>query len=409
MVLKGFLKAEVYEKLNADPRGIRPRDPIANIVFGTVIFPLTPVLKKAINGWFKRSYGIDTPIVLSGASRDWIAEQIMSGWRSVPDAVAFRLDGVRFDRHVRRPAIKWTHKVYHAVRGVHRDVLRFMSARERRERNVFSCLDGRVSFETEPTRTSGDDDTWLGNTLIACRMLDWMCGKLVESGCRKMYVADTSDDLMLVVPSSFASVARQIVEASAREFGFSFEVEVETRRIEDVRWSQSFVVSDGSVCRLIRDIPRTLKRAFVTDQPINDPVVRDSWLCAVGIGGLCDFGDVPVLRALFRRFLELSKGALPMALRSWDGESGTQVHRMVSAELSLNNRRPKVTQMKERLQRFLKMYREPSEEMWTSVTLTYGCSRHHLETVEAELLVLEVDGLLEVDYAQHLCGRKLYM
>lgn len=408
MVLKGFLKAEPYEKASADPRGIRPRDPVANIAFGTVTFPATPVLKRAINKWFARQYGVKAHVILSGMNRDQIADTLVRGCESVPDAVHFRLDGARFDRHVRRNPIRWTHHIYRCARGLSSDARKFMAWREQRDVNVFNCLDGQARFTTEPTRTSGDNDTWLGNTLIACKMLDYISRKLVDAGCKTFYVADTSDDLLIVVPGRFASLVRDMVSEVGLRFGFSFEVELESRHLRDVRWSQSFVAYDGGAYRLIRDIPRTLKRAFCTNQPLHDEGLRKAWLCAVAIGGLVEFGGVPVLRAMYLAFLRWSGGARPALLRTWDEEFEAKSRSLIDAERSLKGLARAVDEA-QRLARFSAYYVEPTEEMWSNVALTYSVSVAHLKAIEAELLAISFTGVAEKGYLEHDGGRRFYL
>lgn len=408
MVLRGFLKAEPYEKDSADPRGIRPRHPVANIVFGEVIFPATPILKRAINRWFQRQYGVKARVVLSGMSRDAIAKELASGCNGVEDAVHFRIDGARFDRHVRRAAIKWTHRIYRSCHGLSADAKKFMNWREQKEVNVFNCLDGQVRFTTEPTRSSGDDDTWLGNTLIACKMLDYISRKLVENGCRSFYVADTSDDMLVTVPKRYASLVRKLIGDAAVEFGFSFEVELESSKFCDVRWSQSFVAYDGGVYRLVRDIPRTLKRMGTTNQPLDNEGLRKAWLCAVAIGGLVEFGGVPVLRALFLAYLRWSGGARPAVLRTWDEEFEKRGHRLIDAERRRNGL-AKAEDERLRLERFSAYYTEPTVEMWTSVCTTYGVSVAHLRAIEDELLQISFTGVVERAYLEHGSGRRVYL
>lgn len=409
MKLRCFLKAEAYEKATADPRGIRPRHPCANIVFGQVIFPATPVLKKALNDWFRKKYGFASPIALSGMSRGEIATHLAEGIASVPDAVLVRLDGARFDRHVRRPSIRWTHNIYRAMRCP-TDALRFMAFRERNEVNIFLAADGMVRFGSEPTRCSGDDDTWLGNTLIACRIIDWWCKKLVAAGCRTLYAADSSDDMLLVVPRRFVQTVVQLVEVGAAKFGFSFEVELVSSQMSEMRWAQSVVIHDGSNYRLVRDIPRTLRRAFVTDRPIHEIAEREAWFSAVAIGGLIEYGDIPLLRALFRRLLELSNGAAPALLRSeeYRGVSGEALQALARERSRQPNGPPSQTARKERLARFLTYYREPTEETWEAVTATYGWGRRHMLEVEAELAKITIDGVEERSYDRLLVGRVLY-
>lgn len=408
MVLKGFLKAEAYEKLSADPRGIRPRHPVANIVFGQVIFPATPVLKKAINRWFRDQYGVRARVVLSGMDRCSIAKELVSGCQSIQKPVHFRIDGARFDRHVRKNALKWTHRIYRSARAVPRDTGKFMAWREQRDVNVFNCLDGQVKFVTEPTRTSGDDDTWLGNTLVACKMLDYIARKLVENGCKLFYVADTSDDMLVVVSEEFAGLVRDLINDVAQRFGFSFEVELESKNLLDVRWSQSFVAYDGTVYRLIRDIPRTLKRVFTTHQPLKDEGLRRAWQCAVAIGGLVEFGDVPVLRALYLMLLRQSGGARPCLLARWDEEFERKVHRLIDAE-RVRNGLAKAEDERRRLARFSEYYVEPTLEMWSQVCAVTGCPEVHLRAIEEELLKIPFTGVVERPYLEHWGGRRAYL
>ncbi len=68
MVVKCFLKAEPYDKLSTTDRIIRGRSPEANIVFGQIMYPLFPVLKTAIDDYFRQEYGFTGPICVTRMS-----------------------------------------------------------------------------------------------------------------------------------------------------------------------------------------------------------------------------------------------------------------------------------------------------------------------------------------------------
>lgn len=328
MTLSDWLKSEAYDKMGAYPRVIRNRSPEANIVFGMVARPLH-ALKGSINAWFKRKFGFAAPIILSGADRPTLARYAYTGIMSVGDYVILRLDGVKLDFHVEEPQIRWTQRIYRACARLIPDpverswVAFFLARRLRREKNVATVPGYRVTFTTPPRRATGDDDTWLGNTLVVSKFVEDVCTALQRAGCVSMYASVTSDDVGLVIPKSFLKFAMDLIPEAALWFGLRFRVETVSSAYQDYSWMQSHLLHDGRRLNYVRDLRRTLRRALVTDQTLDSESVRASWLCAVGIGGLIECGSVPVLRQLYLSCLIASRGATPMALRSWDQETMT--------------------------------------------------------------------------------------
>jgi hypothetical protein len=222
-----------------------------------------------------------------------------------------------------------------------------------------------------------------------------------------MYVADTSDDMGLVVPRRYLNDLKEVIGLAATHFGFSFEVEQVSDDYRRFYWMQSFLLHDAGVkTRYIRDIRRTLSRAFVTDKPIHLQAVRLAWFSAVGIGGLVECGDVPILRAVYRMFLVWGQGYLPMALETWDSENGQQVNALI-AELRLADKKDSRCQRErrnERLQRFLAYYRQPSSDLLLAVVELQGFASAEIAALENYYLNLALDeGVTElIEYSDAL-------
>lgn len=404
MILSCFLKAEVVQKLTAHPRLIRARSPEANIAFGRVIFPATPALKDAMNTWFREKYGFKAPIILSGADRDVLAAWAYDGITSVNDYVIVRVDGARFDRHVRIDALRWSHMIYRVAARKCPDVLKFFAWRLREDRNEVRVPEALITFVIDVIRASGDDDTWLGNTLIACRIIDWICDALKKAGCQSMYAADTSDDIGFAVPKPYVDLLQQLIVDAGVRFGFSFKTEVVSRDYRRFTWMQSFLVHDGRRARYVRDVRRTLSRAFVTDQKLDDVALREAWFSAVGIGGLVECGDVPILRKLYLAFLRAGRGATPAALRVWQSDySSTEVRDVIMAERVLDGvgasqrcGTPDALTREKRLQKFSSLVSPPTFEMELAICELHGWTLDQVQAIEEHLDALDLSGDFDV-------------
>lgn len=389
LVLRNFLKIEAYEKLETYPRIIRERNKKATAHFGTVIYAIQGFCKKLLDRWFKEQFGVKSKVVLSGMGRDELAAHAYAGIMSVPNFVIIRLDGVRFDFHVSKESIVWTQKIYSVVR-CSSEARNYMKWRLTSHKNYMRARDGRFKYEAPISRASGDPDTWLGNTLIACNILNKFCRDLRNAGCHHMYVADTSDDIGLAVPQEWATLAMDLIVRAGTHFGFRLEPEVVSRDYRRFSWMQSFLLYDAAKgkARYIRDIPRAMQRIFCTHKPVHNTKYYFGWCSAVGICTLFDFGDVPLLRAAGLWLLKRGRGHTPVALDRWDVD-GVTIPEVLVQEIAADAKL-KPHEMAEararRLLKFEKLFAEPSIDMYVAVAHLYGWTREFLDLVESELL-----------------------
>lgn len=317
-VLQNHIKNEPYAKSTAHPRMIRAYDPAVNIVFGTISYGLTAVLKDAINSYVSDKFDFPAPILLSGTNRDVQARTIMRSYealcaRTNEPIVIIQLDGNRYDYHVGREAMEWTHKIYQCAPSDYKNQLRdYFRSRERKEKNVIRTNDALITYFSKPQRASGSNDTWLGNTLIACKMIVAVCDLLWRNGCRVMQSFDNSDDIRFLLPKSFLQMFSDAFTRIALEHGFRFEVEAVTEDPRRFLWMQSHLYYDGQKFQLVRDIRRAMTRDMCSARNFADKDYYYGWLAAVGYGGLITFGNVPILSAMYDCMWRNSRGYVPL-------------------------------------------------------------------------------------------------
>lgn len=332
--LSDFVKDEPQMKPDANPRMIRGRSPIMNIIFGTIIFAITPIVKDTINRHFIREYDFPSPILVCGENRDALAAHLGHAAETIQsrcnEPISYvRIDGKRYDFHVSASAIDFTQKVYSKVNTPLKRILdAFYRYRLGPELNRGRTVDALITFRTKPQRDSGDDDTFLGNCIIACKMIDEMCSLLRVQGCRYMYASDNSDDIGFMLPTRYVSTLRHIISDVAMRHGFRFEVEVVSQDYRRYSWMQSHLIYDSGRYRLIRILRRALRRDFMSSKPLRDEQYYYSWLAAVGLGGVITFGDVPILGRMYWCMFRCSRGAKPISLEDdywWGVEAYSEI------------------------------------------------------------------------------------
>lgn len=358
--LRNFLKVEAYNKPTAHPRMIRSYDEGINIIFGTICFPLATVLKENINDYVSENFNFPSPMVLSGGSRDLQASHIINAYNSLTarthePIVIVVLDGNRYDYHVGVEALRWTHKIYLAAPSDWTHQLQaYFKARERPEKNIVRCNDALVMYKSDPQRSSGSDDTWLGNTLIACKLIVEVVDVLYKEGCVVIQAFDNSDDVRFMLPQSWLARFQQVFLNVATNYGFRFEVEKVTTNIREFLWMQSHVLYDGKKYRLIRDVRRAMTRDFCTPKRLIDEEYYYGWLAAVGLGGLITFGDCPILGAMYDCMWRHSRGYQPAQDVMTEYWWGTDAIKEIGEYGLMLSRLP----AKQRLEQFSKKYEE---------------------------------------------------
>jgi hypothetical protein len=86
------------------------------------------------------------------------------------------------------------------------------------------------------------------------------------------------------------------------EMGFRMVAEEPVYDLHKIEFCQMHPIEIGSTCRMVRNIPTSLRKDTMTVHNLTDPVHREKWCTAVGTGGLWLNGGVPVLQDMYRTY-----------------------------------------------------------------------------------------------------------
>nr|UUW21077.1 MAG: RNA-dependent RNA polymerase [Guiyang Paspalum paspaloides tombus-like virus 1] len=281
-----FVKAEKIDfsvKNDPAPRVIQPRDPRFNVEFGKFIRPLEHKMYKALSRLYKY------PCVAKGFNAYETGDLMAKKWSRFKEPVGVGLDASRFDQHVSREALKWTHSIYKRfikdpefsqLCGMLLDNVGFATAK-----------DGAIKYRIDRGRMSGDMDTALGN----CVLMVAMCYSYCSSKGIVHELMDNGDDVVVIMEKdSLTTFSDGLVEWFA-ELGFKMKVEEPVTRLEALEFCQTKPVFDGTQWRMVRGIPALSKDLVCVKGP--DELLP--WLYAVGECGLALTDGIPVFAELY--------------------------------------------------------------------------------------------------------------
>lgn len=281
-----FVKCEKINFAAKDdpaPRIIQPRTPRFNLEIGKFIKPLEPMLYKFLGDLYQY------PAVAKGFDVYQIGDLFNSKWNLFQSPCAIGMDASRFDQHCSKEALQWTHDLYRKyISDPQFD--RLLDAMLVNN-GYASCKDGKVKYQVEGRRMSGDMDTALGNCVLMVSMVYCLCKTL---GIRHE-VMDNGDDLCIIMESVDEEKFRAAVPLWFSSLGFKMKVEPSVYILEQIEFCQMHPVFDGSKWRVVRN-PICLAKDLVC---ISGQTMIAPWLKAIGDGGLSLTAGIPVYQAFY--------------------------------------------------------------------------------------------------------------
>jgi hypothetical protein len=245
------------------------------------------------------------PTVIKGYDAKRSAEILHEKWGMFSRPVAVGLDASRFDQHVSQPALKFEHSVYERCFATkfHRTQL----SKLLRQQLVNKCYgftpDGRLKYQTDGGRMSGDMNTSLGNCLIMCSMIHAYLAEKNITG----QLANNGDDCVVFMEQ------RDLIKFQAGLFewfvkmGFNMTMEHPVYNFEEVEFCQTKPVFDGLSYIMCRNPHTALAKDTVllkSEQTV--PLVQE-WMNAVGKGGLALTGGLPVFQEFYQMYVRHGK------------------------------------------------------------------------------------------------------
>lgn len=299
-----FIKCEKINFLAKEdpaPRIIQPRDPRFNAAIGVFIKPLEKLIYKNLGKLYKY------PCVAKGFDVFQTGDIIASKWRMFQNPCAISLDASRFDQHVSVAALEWTHATYLRFNDDHefKKMLNMML----RNKGRGLCADGRVNYEVNGCRMSGDMDTALGNCLLMVAM--------TYSYCKKFGIAhevmDNGDDIVVIMESTNEELFRNNVKQFYSDLGFTMKVEPTIYVLEELEFCQMHPVYDGSQWRMVRN-PICLAKDLVCT---TGQTQVDAWLEAIGLGGISLASGLPVYQSFYVMLAKFGKKRKKSRIEKW--------------------------------------------------------------------------------------------
>lgn len=286
-----FVKMELVNPEKA-PRCIQPRDPAYNLELGSYI----KAIEHRIYDGIRRVYG-GSPTVMKGYNVSEIGEIARGKWRKFSSPVAVGLDATKFDMHVSPAALAWEHSIYLELFD-HDPHLRKLLSWQMHNKGAGYCADGKLKYTVEGKRFSGDMNTGLGNCVLMCAMIY----AFAKSRKVNVELMNNGDDCVVMMEKEDLSVFNHGLDGWFLDMGFRMVAEKPVYDLHQVEFCQMHPIEIGDECRMVRNIPTSLRKDTLTVHNLTGTALREKWCTAVGIGGLNLTGGVPVVQDFYQAY-----------------------------------------------------------------------------------------------------------
>lgn len=306
-----FIKPEKWFEWKAG-RVISARNPRYNVCVGRFLKPVEHDVYRAIDQVF------ESATIMKGYTPERRAAVIRGHWAAFNDPVAVGQDFSKFDQHISGAALQYEHGFYKPVYS-DPELDRLLSW-QLATTCYANCPDGRVKYEVEGGRMSGDMNTALGNCILSASLL-WAYTR--EKGIKIRAIVDGDDSVTFMERADLNRYLKDIVPWM-RVRGFILKCEEPADEIFRVEFCQ---------CRYVALEPPTMVRnplkAITQDHVWIDraDMQHADVLAATGLGGLSLYGNCPVLGSYYRMLSTASSNGLKTLRRmeresSWLREAG---------------------------------------------------------------------------------------
>lgn len=281
-----FIKAEKFDYfakgVESDPRMIQPRSYRFLAAIGKHIKPM----EHKIYNHLTESLGYAYPCVAKGFNAAQSGAILRQKWDLFESPVAISLDASRFDLHVSKEMLEWTHAYYRKFNRT--SEFRKMLEMTLENTGFAVCADYEFKYKVSGRRMSGDMDTALGNCIImVCMTHLLMTGIKHEIFCN-------GDDCLIICESINQPETSRVL-AHYEEMGFHIKLEDAVTVFEQIEFCQTRPVDRGDTWVMVRNISAIAKDfTMIGNQKYTD------WLRAVGVCGSRLADGIPVYTALYK-------------------------------------------------------------------------------------------------------------
>jgi len=297
-----YEKTDFTRKADPVPRVISPRSPRYNVEVGRFLRPLEERIFRSLN----RLFG--DPTVLKGYNSQESGRIMKAKWDDFTDPVAVGLDASRFDQHVSVDALRLEHSVYLDCLPTKRLRRKLAQLLRWQRKNVCAGYteDGRLKYEVEGGRMSGDMNTSLGNCILMCLMVHAYAHHV---GVR-VRLANNGDDCVVLMERRDLLKFMAGLELWFRALGFNMQVEEPVYTFEQIEFCQTHPVYIGPGPQdylMIRHPKWGIAKDTMCVHAWDSPDMFSGWLNAVGEGGMAMSGGIPVFQEFYSCYLRSGK------------------------------------------------------------------------------------------------------
>jgi len=295
--LKTFVKCEKIDVAKNDPapRIIQPRNPRYNLCLARFLKHNEHEYYNRIDQMFDRD-GLGDKTIFKGLNAVTAAKHLALKTSRFSDPVFIGLDASRFDQHVSKTALEWEHSIYLDSMSYDREELSELLEWQRHNIGVAYLPEGKIKYETEGVRASGDINTSLGNCLLMSSMVYSYCK---HKRYRKFALANNGDDCVLILERHNRTSLYDLPDWFLN-MGFTMKVEKPVYDLAEVEFCQTHVVTGAQTSLSVRS-PRTVLSKDLHSTHAFQHGEYLEWLSSVGECGRKSNYGVPVLHAFYER------------------------------------------------------------------------------------------------------------
>lgn len=281
-----FIKAEKFDLFakgrESDPRMIQPRSYRYLAAVGRFIKPMEHQLYKHL----QKALNYKLPCIAKGFNAVNTGNILKAKWDLFKSPVAISLDASRFDLHVSKQMLEWTHAYYRRFNRSHE--FQRLLAMTLDNTGFAVSADYECKYTVSGRRMSGDMDTALGNCVImAC-----MTHLLMQHVRHEIFV--NGDDCLIICEKDDCPNSDDVV-AHYKEMGFHVKVEETVSTLESVEFCQTHPINRGEDWVMVRNIS-AIAKDFVMIGSHN----YRNWLRAVGICGSRLADGIPIFSTIYK-------------------------------------------------------------------------------------------------------------
>ncbi len=298
-----YEKTDFTRKTDPVPRVISPRSPRYNISVGRFLRTIEERIFRSISQLFDGEI-----TVFKGLNAIDSGRSMRQKWDAFREPVAVGLDASRFDQHVSRQALEWEHEVYISCFPTRKHKRALGQLLRCQLRNICKgyTADGKLRYETDGGRMSGDINTSLGNCLLMCSMIH----AYARARGVRILLANNGDDCVIFMEKCDYARFSQGLDGWFRDMGFNMMVEPPCDTFEQIEFCQTrpvFVGPNHNDYIMVRHPKYAIAKDTVCIHGWQTEEVYRGWLHAVGTGGLAMTGGIPIFQNFYCKFLSVGK------------------------------------------------------------------------------------------------------